>query len=179
MKKYTVVISDTPAVNLVGTYPIVRARTEWYGKFAYLYERVSDGRLFACVPRGMVQGAIEEFVEANTEDRHEAYTVEQYTIKRDAVDMLSGTKQWDDQSAHQVDVFDTAEEARSFYEECNIRKDWIGEKNSAGLVRSKSKVYAREIVRVGVDEDGELDYDNAEIVEYEEYGWVDYRAEQG
>lgn len=59
---YTVVTAGTPAANLTGNRPVIIGRSVWYGQDVMLYERVSDGRIFAEVPAGMPQSAVAEFV---------------------------------------------------------------------------------------------------------------------
>ncbi|RDB70686.1 hypothetical protein [Eggerthella sinensis] len=97
------------------------------------------------------------------------YTVEQYAIERAGV-------QWDDQSERDVRGFDSEDEARTFFDEVDVRQDWLDERGASGPEAVRKKYMACELCRSVVDDDGYTV--DADVVKYKEYGQADFDAEE-
>ena len=103
------------------------------------------------------------------------YTVEQYTITRDRADAAKKWNTWDDQSERDVRSFGAYDDAPAFFDEVDVRQEWIGELLTGGSGTPKSKVMACELCRNEFDEDG--DEIESIVVDYKEYGATDRRKE--
>ena len=93
------------------------------------------------------------------------YTVAEYTITYGSISMEN------------VRTFATIEEAREAFAAVDLRGQWVTEKNcSPSLAIAKSKIMAVELIEGELDEDGEpLETD---IIDYAEYGFASYEAEE-